>query len=129
MSSIQVRDNHEGFLSSTSGIARLLSDDFDKKRFSCSRLVGYKSGEQHLGKPKVSSHEESVSPQAGLGGQPDSHVSGQGGPEIMGGKSWMTIRIDYFERFRILIGSASTRVLGQSVDEQLKKPLSSDSGK
>ncbi len=49
-------------------------------------IVGYASGEQHLGKSKVSCHEDALPPQAGTHGQPDSHISGQGGPEIMGGK-------------------------------------------
>lgn len=67
--------------------------------------IGYDKGEQHVGKPKVDKQEEqTLPPQAGTHGQPDSHISGQTGPEIMG-------------------GSASTRVTGQSVDEQLKKPL------
>lgn len=50
-------------------------------------IVGYSSGEQHLGKPHVDAHESSQQPQAGLHGQPESHVSGQGGPELLGG-SW-----------------------------------------
>jgi hypothetical protein len=66
--------------------------------------IGYNPGEQHLGKSKIDSREDNLPPQAGTHGQPDSHISGQGGPEILG-------------------GSASTRVIGQSVDEQLKNPL------
>ena len=100
---------------------------FSRRRVFFSRLVGYKSGEQHLGKPKVDSHEDTLAPQAGTHGQPDSHVSGQGGPEIMGGKCSDEDRNGDASLLRI--GSASTRVLGQSVDEQLKKPLPADSGK
>ncbi|UJR09275.1 hypothetical protein I4U23_013520 [Adineta vaga] len=66
--------------------------------------VGYNPGQQHLGKSKIDSHEDGLPPQAGTHGQPDSHIGGQSGPEILG-------------------GSASTRVVGQSVDEQLKNPL------
>jgi hypothetical protein len=49
-------------------------------------IVGYNPGEQHLGKSKVDCQEDNLSPQAGTHGQPDSHISGQGGPEILGGK-------------------------------------------
>ena len=49
-------------------------------------LVGYKAGEQHLGKSTGDSSKSNLPPQAGTHGQPDSHISGQGGPEIMGGK-------------------------------------------
>ena len=48
-------------------------------------IVGYNPGEQHLGKAKIDSQEDTLPPQAGTHGQPESHVSGQGGPEIMGG--------------------------------------------
>lgn len=82
-------------------------------------LVGYNSGEQHLGKSHVDSHQSSTQPQAGLHGQPDSHVSGQSGPEMLGGLFLMK-EIQWIS-FRL--GSASTRVLGQSVDEQLHSSL------
>ncbi|CAF1168423.1 unnamed protein product [Adineta steineri] len=73
-------------------------------------FIGYNAGEQHLGKPKVDCHENNLPPQAGTHGQPESHISGQGGPEILG-------------------GSASTRITGQSVEEQLKNPLPTHSTK
>ncbi|CAF0804056.1 unnamed protein product [Rotaria sp. Silwood1] len=66
--------------------------------------IGYAENEQHLGKPKVTKNKEVAGPQAGLGGEEGSKICGQGGPELLG-------------------GSASTRILGQSVDEQLKTPL------
>ncbi|CAF1062309.1 unnamed protein product [Rotaria sordida] len=72
--------------------------------------VGYDDGEQHVGKSKVDPREDKLPPQAGTHGQPDSHISGQSGAEILG-------------------GSASTRVTGQSVDEQLKFPLPNNSRK
>jgi hypothetical protein len=53
------------------------------------KIVGYNPGEQHLGKSKVGCHENNLGPQAGLHGQPDSHISGQGGPEVMGGKFYI----------------------------------------
>lgn len=56
---------------------------FDLHRFL---LVGYNAGEQHLGKSKIDSREDNLPPQAGTHGQPDSHISGQAGPEIMGGE-------------------------------------------
>ncbi|CAF0983239.1 unnamed protein product [Adineta steineri] len=66
--------------------------------------IGYGDNEQHLGKTKVVENKETTGPQAGLGGEKGSKICGQAGPELLG-------------------GSASTRILGQSVDEQLKKPL------
>ncbi|CAF0832599.1 unnamed protein product [Rotaria sordida] len=66
--------------------------------------IGYAENEQHIGKPKVTENKEVAGPQAGLDGEKGSKICGQGGPEILG-------------------GSASTRVLGQSVDEQLKTSL------
>jgi hypothetical protein len=58
-------------------------------------------------------------------GQPDSHISGQGGPEILGGKFCNYLCINSF----FITGSASTRITGQSVDEQLRNPLPTNSGK
>jgi len=66
--------------------------------------VGYSAGEQHFGKSKDGSSGSDLPPQAGTHGEPDSRISGQKGPEVLG-------------------GSASTRVLGQSVDQQLKTEL------
>jgi len=50
------------------------------------KIVGYNPGEQHLGKSEISSSESDLPPQAGTHGQPDSHIAGQQGPEILGGK-------------------------------------------
>ncbi|CAF0995970.1 unnamed protein product [Adineta steineri] len=66
--------------------------------------IGYKTGEQQIDKSDTNSSGSNLPPQAGTYGQPDSHISGQGGPEILG-------------------GSASTRILGQSVDAQLNTML------
>ncbi len=69
-------------------------------------------------------------PQAGTHGQPGSHISGQTGPEILGGMFsdlidiiWLNLRNDSL--YSLFKGSASTRILGQSVDEQLKTELPS----
>jgi len=91
-------------------------------------LVGYNPGEQHVGKSKIDSREDNLPPQAGTHGQPDSHVSGQTGPEIMGGKFYVENYILQKFFFFSVKGSASTRVIGQSVDEQLKNPLPPKSG-
>ncbi|CAF0986156.1 unnamed protein product [Rotaria sp. Silwood1] len=72
--------------------------------------VGYDRGEQHVDKSKVDSREETSAPQAGMHGQPESHISGQGGAEVLG-------------------GTASTRITGQSVDEQLTTQLPTHSNK
>lgn len=85
-------------------------------------LVGYNPGEQHLGKSKIDSREDNLPPQAGTHGQPDSHISGQAGPEIMGGQ-YTPFPREKKKRILFIKGSASTRVTGQSVDEQLKNPL------
>ncbi|UJR36889.1 hypothetical protein I4U23_029602 [Adineta vaga] len=66
--------------------------------------IGYGENEQHLGKEKKPGNKEVDGPQAGIGGEEGSRICGQAGPELLG-------------------GSASTRILGQSVDEQLAKPL------
>ncbi len=93
-------------------------------------LVGYNPGEQHLGKSKIDSQEDTLPPQAGTHGQSDSHVSGQGGPEIMGGTyENQRILCENSLSLFILQGSASTRITGQSVEEQLKNPLPPSSGK
>ncbi len=49
-------------------------------------IVGYNAGEQHLGKSNAGSSGSDLPPQAGTHGQPGSHISGQKGPEILGGK-------------------------------------------
>jgi len=78
------------------------------KKADLDHPVGYNPGEQHLGKSEINSSKSDLPPQAGTHGQPDSHIAGQKGPEILG-------------------GSASTRILGQSVDEQLRTELSTKS--
>ena len=89
------------------------------------RTVGYNPGEQHLGKSKVDSHEDGLAPQAGTHGQSSSHISGQTGPEILGGKFYFLEQEKLHTRIFVFKGSASARVVGQSVDEQLKNPLPS----
>ena len=69
----------------------------------------------------MSSSESDLPPQAGTHGQPGSHISGQTGPEILGGKSFNSIRT--ISHHSLCKGSASTRILGQSVDEQLRTEL------
>ncbi|CAF2973367.1 unnamed protein product [Rotaria sp. Silwood2] len=63
--------------------------------------IGYAENEQHLGKPKVSENKEVAGPQAGLGGEKESQICGQSGPELLG----------------------VHELFGQSVDEQLKTSL------
>lgn len=67
--------------------------------------IGYNTDEQHVGEQGNSSKNDH-GPHAGRHGEPDSHIAGQSGPEILG-------------------GTASTRILGQSVDEQLHSQLPS----
>jgi len=55
-------------------------------------IVGYNNGEQHLSKSKVNSSESDLPPQVGTHGQPDGHISGQHGPEIMGGKLLVSLQ-------------------------------------
>lgn len=83
--------------------------------------MGYNQGEQHIGKSKIDHHEDNLPPQAGTRGQPESHIGGQTGPEILGGNN---SKWHFLDIFLILIsGTASTRITGQSVDEQLQNPL------
>jgi hypothetical protein len=48
--------------------------------------IGYGENEQHIGKPKITDTKEVSGPQAGLDGEEGSHICGQAGPELMGGK-------------------------------------------
>ncbi|CAF0810466.1 unnamed protein product [Adineta ricciae] len=66
--------------------------------------IGYEENQQHLGQREKPKDKEVEGPQAGLGGEKGSKICGQAGPELLG-------------------GSASTRILGQSIDEQLTKTL------
>ncbi len=61
--------------------------------FFFNQIVGYNTGEQHLDKSKVSPSENDLPPQAGTHGQPGSHIAGQKGPEILGGKYFDLIKI------------------------------------
>ncbi|CAF0971556.1 unnamed protein product [Didymodactylos carnosus] len=74
-----------------------------KDKTDVEHKVGYGSGEVHVGKEDASTNEKERRPEAGEKGEEESHISGQGGREILGGTS-------------------STRVLGESVSQQLNNP-------
>ncbi len=70
-------------------IIRVIFNSFNSKNCIIKlflKIVGYNPGEQHLGKSNVSSSGSELPPQAGIHGEPGSHIAGQRGPEILGGK-------------------------------------------
>lgn len=74
-------------------------------------LVGYKAGEQHISKSGGNSSKSDLPPQAGTHGQPDSHISGQGGPEIMGGKLFNSSKKSQKLSYLILFKDQQVNVL------------------